>query len=108
MLIILKISWLATWFIFELIGVGPALDLSEQQAFKNVSLQMMIGQTFTFQRIFFQKITPHSSFVVRYELPKRPSHPWYALNHNIGQFGKLSFTQAICPAVLLLYELNEF
>ena len=41
-------SLLATGFIFELIGVGAAPDLSEPQAFKNVSLQMMFDQTFTF------------------------------------------------------------
>ena len=34
--------WLATWFIFELIGLRDAPDSSEPQAFKNVSLQMMI------------------------------------------------------------------
>ena len=28
--------WLATWFIFELIGVGAAPDPNEPQAFKNV------------------------------------------------------------------------
>ena len=28
-------SWLATWFIFELVWVGAAPDLSEPQAFKN-------------------------------------------------------------------------
>ena len=47
-------SWLAAWFIFELIGVGPAPDLSEPQVFKNVSLQIMIDQTFTFRRTFFK------------------------------------------------------
>ena len=50
-------SWLATWFIFELIWVGAALDLSEPQAFKNVSLQMMIDQTIIFfRRTFFKKL----------------------------------------------------
>ena len=44
-------SRLATWFIFELIGVGTAQDLSEPQVFKNVSLQMMINKTFTFRGI---------------------------------------------------------
>ena len=46
-------SWLAAWFIFELIGVGAVTDLSKPQAFKNVPLQMMIDQAFTFRRIFF-------------------------------------------------------
>ena len=41
-------SWLATLFIFALIGVGAAPDPREPQAFKNVFLQMMIDQTFTF------------------------------------------------------------
>ena len=49
-------SCLASWFIFELIGVGAAVDLREIQAFKNVSLQMMIDQTFIFHRIFFFKL----------------------------------------------------
>ena len=47
-------SWLATWFIFELTEVGSALDLSEPQAFKNVCLQIMINQTFSFRRMFSQ------------------------------------------------------
>ena len=46
-------SWLATWFIFDLIGVGTSPDLSESQTFKYVSLQMMIDQAFTFCQIFF-------------------------------------------------------
>ena len=45
-------SWLATWFIFKLIEVGAARNLREPQAFKNVSLQMMTNQTFTFWHIF--------------------------------------------------------
>ena len=45
-------SWLATWIILELIGVGTASDLSEPQAFKNVSLQNIIHKTSTFRRIF--------------------------------------------------------
>ena len=52
----MKISWLAAWFIFEWIGLGAAPDLSELHGFKNVSLQMMIDQTFTFRRIFFEKL----------------------------------------------------
>ena len=48
-------SWLATWFIFELIGVGAAPD-RRPQAFKNVSLLIMIDQTFTFRRQFFKKL----------------------------------------------------
>ena len=55
-------SWLATWFIFKLIGVGGCPDLNKPQAFKNVSLQMMIDETFTFCPIFQKKIAPHSSF----------------------------------------------
>ena len=55
-LIILKMSRLATWFIFNLIGVGAALDLSEPQAFENISLQMMIDKTFTFCPIFHKKL----------------------------------------------------
>ena len=46
-------SWLATWFTYELIGVGAAQDLREPQALKNVSLEMMIDQTYIFRRIFF-------------------------------------------------------
>ena len=48
-------SWLATWFIVELIVVGAVPNLSEPQAFKNVSLQMIIDQTFPFRRIFCKK-----------------------------------------------------
>ena len=44
-------GWLVRWFILELIGVGAAPDLGETQALKNVSLQMMINQTFTFCHI---------------------------------------------------------
>ena len=33
--------------------VGAAPNISDLQAFKNVSLQMMIYQTFTFRQIFF-------------------------------------------------------
>ena len=55
-LIILKMSWLATWFIFELIGVGNASNLSEPRAFKNVSLQVMIDKTLPFRRIFHKKL----------------------------------------------------
>ena len=57
-------SWLATWFIFELIGVGAAPDLSEPQAFKNASLQMMIDKTLTFCRIFYKKLQHNQSFDV--------------------------------------------
>ena len=53
---ILKMSWLTTWFIFELIGVETASDFSEPQAFKNVSLQTMIDKTITFRRIFHKKL----------------------------------------------------
>ena len=54
--IIFKMSWLATRIIFELTGVGAAPDLSKPQAFKNVSLQLIIDQTFTFRRIFFERL----------------------------------------------------
>ena len=45
-------SWLATWFVFALIGVGAAPDLSKPKIFKNASLQMMIDPTFTFRHMF--------------------------------------------------------
>ena len=61
-LIILKMSWLATWFIFELIGVGAAPDVSEPQAFKIFSVQMTVYKTFTFCCIFHKKIVPHLGF----------------------------------------------
>ena len=60
-------SWLATLFIFELIGVGAAPDLSEPQAFKNVSLQMMTDKTFTFRRIFHKNLHHIQVFDARYE-----------------------------------------
>ena len=56
-LIFLKMSWLAAWFIFELIGVWVAPALSEPQAFKNISKQMMIDQTLIFCHIFSKKFT---------------------------------------------------
>ena len=59
-------GWLATWFIFELIGVGAAAVLTEPQAFQNVALQMMINQTFTFRRIFHKKLHHIHVFDVRY------------------------------------------
>ena len=49
-------SWLATRFIFELIGVGAALDLNEPQAFENFSFQMMVYRTVTFRHIFHKKL----------------------------------------------------
>ena len=60
-------SRLATWFIFELIGVGAAPDLSEPQAFKNVSLLLMIDKTFTFHRKFHKNLHHIQVFDVRYE-----------------------------------------
>ena len=48
---------------FDLIGLGAAPNLNKQQAFKKyVFLPMMLNQTFTFRRIFYKKIAPHSSF----------------------------------------------
>ena len=41
---------------FELIGKGAAPDLSETQAFKNLSLQMMIDRTFTFRNKFHKQL----------------------------------------------------
>ena len=41
-LIVVKISWLVTRFIFELIGVGAVPDLNEPQAFKSFFLQMIV------------------------------------------------------------------
>ena len=41
---------------FELIGVRTAPDLSEPQAFKNVSLQVMIDKTPTFRRMFYKDL----------------------------------------------------
>ena len=67
---------LAIWFIFELIGVGAAPDLSETQAFKNVSLQMMIDKTFTYGRIFCKKLHHIQVLDVRYEWPKWKRYPF--------------------------------
>ena len=58
-------SWLATWFILELIRAAP--DLSEPQAFKNVSLQMTINQTFTFVVYFIKKLHHNHIFDDRYK-----------------------------------------
>ena len=60
-------SWLATWLTFELIGVGAAPELSEPQAFKNVSLQMMVDKTSTFCHIFYKKLHHNQIFDVRYD-----------------------------------------
>ena len=59
-------SWLFTWFIFEFTQVAATPNLSEPQAFKNVTFQMMI---FKHSLIvgYLKKNAPHSSFDVRYE-----------------------------------------
>ena len=49
--------------IFELKGVVAAPDLTEPQAFKNASLQMIIDQTSLFAK-YLKKIATHSSFHV--------------------------------------------
>ena len=50
-------SWLATWFICDMIEMGTAPHLNELQAFKNVSLEMMINKkTSTFRRIFHKNL----------------------------------------------------
>ena len=73
-------SWLATWFIFELIVVWAAPDLNELQAFKNESLQMVIDKTFTFRRVFHKKFHHIQVFEVRYEQLKwkRKRYPFTA------------------------------
>ena len=48
-------SWLATWFIFELIVMGTAPDLSEPQAQKRF-LANNDQQSFTFRCIVFKKL----------------------------------------------------
>ena len=58
-----KISWLGTWFMFELIRVGAVPDLDEPQALKNISLHIMIDQAFTFLSYLKKRFT-HSSFDV--------------------------------------------
>ena len=42
-------SWLATWFIFELIGVGAVPDLSETQAFKVFSTSLLLSKSWMVQ-----------------------------------------------------------
>ena len=49
---------------------GGRTDLTEPQAFKNVSLQMMTDMTFTFRRIFHKKMHHIQVFDVRYKWPK--------------------------------------
>ena len=56
-------SWLATWSIFELIGIGAVSDLSEPQALKNVSWQMMINKHLVFV-LYFTKYCTTSKFLV--------------------------------------------
>ena len=60
-------SWVATWFIFELIGVEAPPDLNEPQAFKNVPLQMMIDKTSTFRCTIHKNLHHIQVFDVRYE-----------------------------------------
>ena len=62
-------SWVATWFVFELIGVGVAPNPSEPQTFKNVSLQMFAHRAFTFRLMFYKKLYHIQVFDVRYEWP---------------------------------------
>ena len=49
-------SWLFTWFILELTQVAAATDLSEPQAFKEVSLQIMIIKHSLFARFFSEEL----------------------------------------------------
>ena len=63
----LKMSWLATWFIFELIGVRAAPDISEPQALKVVSVQMTVYKTFIFCCVFHKKLYHIQVFDIRYE-----------------------------------------
>ena len=74
-------SWFATWFIFELIGVEAAPDLSEPQAFENVSVQMIIDKTLSFCRIFHKKFHHVQVFDVRYEWPK-----WKRYSSTVSSF----------------------
>ena len=57
-------SWLATWCIFELIGLGgeAAPDLSEIQAFKIFFLAKDGLSNSHFSSNILQKIVPYSSF----------------------------------------------
>ena len=48
-----------------MIRVGTAPNLSEPQAFKNVSLQMMIDKTFTFYCIIHKRLHHIQVFDVR-------------------------------------------
>ena len=57
----LKMDWLATLVIIDLIGLGASPDLREPQAFKNVFLQMMIDQRFAFRHIFLKKLPTFKS-----------------------------------------------
>ena len=50
--------------------MGATPDLSEQQAFKNVSLQMITDKIFTFCEIFHKKMHHIQVFDVQYEWPK--------------------------------------
>ena len=75
----------STWFIFELIGLGAAPHLSEPQAFKIVSLQIMIEKTSTFRRIFHKNFHHIQVFDVRYE--------WQS---GSGTFLPLSASAKIC------------
>ena len=56
--------------------MGAAADLSEPQAFRNVALQMMIDQTFTFCRIFHKKLLHIQVFDSRYEWLKWKRYPF--------------------------------
>ena len=61
--------------------MGVATDLSEPLAFKNVALQMMIDQTFTFRRISKKKKMLYSQdFDVPYERPKWKRYPFTAFS----------------------------
>ena len=56
---------------------GSCQDLSEPQAFKTVSLQVMIDQTFTFRRTLKKNCTTFK-FDVQYEWPKRKRYSFTA------------------------------
>ena len=64
---------------------GGCLDLSEPQAFKSVSLQMIIDKTFTFYLIFYQKLHHIQDFDVQYEWLKW-KRKWYLCTASSFRF----------------------
>ena len=81
-------SWLATWCIFELIGLGgeAAPDLSKIQAFKIFFLAKDGLSNSHFSSNIYKKLYPIQVFDVRYDWPKWKRCPFTAFTASASSF----------------------